>query len=122
MGMKYSIPSLQKSEEQSVRMLRRSSTVLAAWDAAISSPIEGGSFYPVQNGKHVFWSVPRVGTEKSALKLMVNLGKCHCFIGRKSPKRKPKYTAKCFCVCLTSIWVIALASQELVLNRSGQLH
>lgn len=91
--------------------------MLAAWDAAISRPVEGSSFYPVQNGKHVFWSVPRVGTEKSALKFTVNLGKCHCSIGRKSPQREPKYTAKCFCVCLTSIWVIALASRELVLNR-----
>lgn len=69
--------------------------------------------------ENVFWSVPRVGTEKSALKFMVNLGKCHCSVGRKSPKSKPKHTAKCFCVCLTSIWVIALAPWELILSRSG---
>lgn len=27
-------------------------TVFAAWDVAISIPVEGSSFYPVQNGKH----------------------------------------------------------------------
>lgn len=67
--------------------------------------------------ENVFCSVPRVWTEKFALKFMVNLGKCHGSVGRKSPKSKPKHTAKCFCVCLTSIWVIALALWELVLNR-----
>lgn len=67
--------------------------------------------------ENVFWSVPREGTKKSALKFMVNLGKCHRSVGRKSPKSKPKHTAKCFCVCLTSIWVIALAPWELVPNR-----
>lgn len=68
--------------------------------------------------KKIFWSVPRVGTEKSALKFMVNLGKCHhSVVGRKSPKSKPKHIAKWFCVCLRSIWVTALAPWQLVLNR-----
>lgn len=67
--------------------------------------------------ENVFWSVPRVWTEKFALKFMVNLGKCHGSVGRKSPKSKPKHTAKCLCVCLTNIWVIALTPWELVLNR-----
>lgn len=73
--------------------------------------------------ENVFWSVPSVWTEKFAPKFMVNLGKCHGSVGRKSPKSMPKHTAKCLCVCLTSIWVIALAPWELVLNRrrSGTL-
>lgn len=72
--------------------------------------------------ENVFWSVPSVRTEKFAPKFMVNLGKCHGSVGRKSPKSKPKHAAKCLWVCLTSIWVIALAPWELVLNRrSGTL-
>lgn len=48
---------------------------------------------------------------------MVNLDKCHHSVGRNSPKNKPKHTAKWVCVLLTSIWVIALAPWDLVLNR-----
>lgn len=45
--------------------------------------------------ENVFWSAPRVGTEKFALKFMVNLDKCHhSAAGRKSPKSKPKHIAK----------------------------